>query len=131
MTALDTNIIIRFLMQDDPAQCKIVDRLFERAAKSGDKLWISNFVILEMIWVLERMFGVARRDIINAIESLSCLPVLALEDSEMIMTFCQMALTTGQELDDLLIGLKGQILCDCTLTFDKKAAKCNLFKLLR
>ena len=118
-------------MQDDPAQCRIVDRLFERAAKSGDKLWISNFVILEMIWVLERMFGVARRDIINAIESLSCLPVLALEDSEMIMTFCQMALTTGQELDDLLIGLKGQILCDHTLTFDKKAAKCNLFKLLR
>ncbi|MBN1465984.1 PIN domain-containing protein [candidate division KSB1 bacterium] len=131
MIALDTNIIIRFLVQDDPAQCKIVDRLFERAVKSGDKLWISNFVILEMIWVLERIFSVTRHDIINTIESLSCLPILAFEDSVMLMTFCQMALTTQQELDDLLIGLKGQIHCDYTFTFDKKAAKCNLFKLLK
>ncbi|HID72043.1 MAG TPA: type II toxin-antitoxin system VapC family toxin [Thermoplasmata archaeon] len=70
MRAVDTNIIIRFLVKDDPEQCLAVKKMFEKIEKSGDKLWVSNVVILEMMWVLRSRYTASRDETLTAVKTL-------------------------------------------------------------
>ena len=52
MKALDTNILVRFLIQDDEPQSKTVFDLFSNAERQKESFFISTLVVLETIWVL-------------------------------------------------------------------------------
>jgi len=58
LIAVDTNIIIRFLTQDDPKQFEAVLQLFRK-----NEIWISHTVLLETAWVLQGLFDLSREDL--------------------------------------------------------------------
>ncbi len=53
MIGLDTNVIIRFLVMDDPTQAKKASTLVRTALKNQEELFIDSVVLCEMVWVLE------------------------------------------------------------------------------
>jgi predicted nucleic-acid-binding protein len=129
LKSLDTNTIIRFLIKDDEAQTKQVHRLFLDAEERGSILFLSSVVLLETIWVLDSVYRCPRQEIIAAIENLTKMPIIHFENRDTVISFCQ----SSQEIDlaDLLIGfISRDAGCDTTLTFDRKAAKSNLFSLI-
>lgn len=132
MKSLDTNIIIRFLVNDDLKQGELVKKLLLNAEKNNEVFFISTVVVLEILYVLDSVYGYSREERIDAFEAMLLMPILLFENTETIQKFVVFAGETKIELEDLLIGtMAKEAGCEKTITFDKKAAKSDLFELLR
>lgn len=129
MQALDTNVLVRFLVQDDDTQVAIVTQRFAIAEAERQPLYVSLLVVLEIIWVLESAYRVERNDLLTALTELLSMPALQFESPPVLRAFIQSARNNTFDLSDLLIGQAGHHAdCETTLTFDKKAAKSPLFE---
>ncbi|EAT58562.1 PIN domain-containing protein [Chlorobium ferrooxidans] len=131
MKALDTNILVRFLVRDDKAQAATVYRLFKTAEEEKTEFFVSVPVLLELIWVLESVYEIKRADILDAFAELLLLPILVFDSHFAIRSFISDAQKNKVDLSDLLIAFDAAVSgCVQVLTFDKKAAKSSLFELL-
>ena len=129
MKALDTNLLVRFLINDDQEQAEKVKNLFEQAELSGEVFMVTSVVVLELIWVLSAVYECTRAEVLLALEQLAMLPIVHFENLPLIRRLISLGRATGTDLSDLLIGLVGQSLnCNTTLTFDRKAAQSDLFE---
>jgi predicted nucleic-acid-binding protein len=132
MTALDTNVIVRFLVRDDEKQARIVHKLFKRAEADRTSFFVPLAVTLKVIWVLDRRYAMARAEILNALACLRQMPILEFEGSEVLERFLMAARRSKVGLGDLLIAHSAQAAgCDGVVTFDKKACRSALFSLLK
>jgi predicted nucleic-acid-binding protein len=68
--AIDTNVLIRFLTNDDPAQSRRARRLVAHAVASGETVYISDIVLCETVWVLDRRYGLGRPLLAHVLRSL-------------------------------------------------------------
>jgi predicted nucleic-acid-binding protein len=129
MRAVDTNVLVRFLVQDDEEQAQIVNALFADAETSKHPLFVSTLVVLEVIWVLKAVYDVPRDAILLSLNELLSMSALGFQDQSVIRAFVAAAHGNTFDLSDMLIG---QVAvgagCETTLTFDKKAAKSPHFK---
>lgn len=82
MIALDTNIVVRLLVQDDTAQAKRVDRLLSRGPDAGEVFFLSDVVLAELAWVLHATYRIKKRDIARAVRELLEAEHLAFESSD-------------------------------------------------
>lgn len=64
MRAVDTNVLLRLLSRDDPSQLAAAEAFVQSGA------WISHFVLMEAIWVLDTVYGIGPGQIANGIEML-------------------------------------------------------------
>jgi predicted nucleic-acid-binding protein len=132
MIALDTNILVRFLVRDDEKQARLVYVRFKDAELKMERLFVPLLVVLETLWVLESAYRLTRNEIIESFEALMQMPILVFE-SDVVL---QNALTDGKkgglDLSDLLIARSSQAKgCDSVLTFDKKVSRIPGFVLLK
>ena len=63
MIALDTNILVRFLVEDDPAQSRRAKALIEKAIHGAETCFVSDVVVCEIVWVLGTSYKVRRKEI--------------------------------------------------------------------
>ena len=129
MKALDTNVLVRFLVNDDAEQAQQVYSLFKQAENDQQRLFVPLLVVLETIWVLQAVYGVDDPDILAALNDLLMMPVLLFETPPVLHAFISVAKGNNFDLADLLIthAARGSN-CDSVLTFDKKAAKFSGFE---
>jgi len=132
MKAIDTNVLVRFLLNDDPAQSTKAKSLFLETEKRGESILIADLTVLEMIWVLRSAYRLARHQILVAIQKLAGLAIVRFQDPDVVTRFIETALKEKGELDDLFIGVVARANgAETTVTFDKNAAKSSLFTLLK
>ena len=131
MKGVDTNFLVRFLTRDDEHQATAVFTAIKSAESTRERLFIPLIVVLELIWVLESAYDIARNDIIEAIGDLLLLPVFQFEQPKVLQEALVAAASTGHDLSDLMIAhcAKGHG-CTKVLTFDKKASRYPLFELV-
>ena len=131
MIGLDTNILVRHLVQDDPVQSPKATALIEERLTEGNPGFISTVVMVETAWVLERSYALADHEIAGAIERILQIEVLVVENESDIFT-AMMAVREGRgSFADALIGaINAQAGCSRTLTFDRKALRLPGFELL-
>lgn len=131
MKALDTNVLVRFLVRDDKKQAEIVYRLFKRAESRNDPFFVPLLVVLETIWVLESVYEIPREKIRASLQKLLLMPILIFEAQSALQSTLSSAQTNKIDLADLLIAHSAKFSnCDGVLTFDKKASKFTLFEQL-
>lgn len=70
MTAVDTNVLVRFLVHDDPAQAALVREKFLSAEREGTAFFVPLLVLLETIWVLESAYTIPRSDLLDTLADL-------------------------------------------------------------
>jgi len=70
MIALDTNVLVRFLVEDDPEQSARAGALIERAVKRGQSLYVSDIALCETVWVLTSCYELSRVDVATALRDL-------------------------------------------------------------
>jgi predicted nucleic-acid-binding protein len=63
--ALDTNVIVRYIVEDDPKQTRVAQRYIERHAEAGDALFLATSVILETEWVLRSVYEFTKDEVIG------------------------------------------------------------------
>ena len=131
MKGLDTNILIRFLVGDDRAQAEKVYDIFKKIEAEKKELFVPLPVVLELIWVLESVYGISRSEILASISDLLLMPILKFECPVLVRLFLQAAKGNRHDLADLLIGCCArQQGCESVLTFDGKASTSQLFELV-
>lgn len=79
MIAVDTNVLIRLITDDDPAQVRRARRLFEH-----NRMWIAKTVVLETEWVLRSLYGFGPEAIAAALTTLAGLANVEIEDRAVV-----------------------------------------------
>lgn len=131
MKAVDTNILLRYFLNDDEKQNAKVKNLFVENRQNGTCLFVSSLVILELDWVLASFYKMPRDEIIELLLSVVNFDILKVEHEQAIKTALTFAKNNIYDLSDLLIGAIAKANnCTTTLTFDKKASKSPNFELL-
>jgi len=120
---LDTNVVVRFLAQDDEKQSPIATRLISRLSKDKPG-FISAVVLAEISWVLARAYKTPREDLARAIEGLLRSAELVVENAEAAYRALGVYIGSASvEFADALIAETASLAgADETVTFDKVAA---------
>lgn len=131
MIGIDTNVLVRYLAQDDPVQSSRATELIEQQLSEQDPGFISTVAMIEMAWVLSRSYHLPDRQVAAAIEGVLQADVLVVEHEQAVFT-SMIALKDGRgSFADALIGSLGAAAgCSCTVTFDRKAVRLAEFDLL-
>jgi predicted nucleic-acid-binding protein len=129
MIGLDTNVLIRFLTQDDRVQSAQAGKILERRLTPKNPGFVSVVVMIETVWVLDRAYGMTVREIATTVERLLQVEVLTIENEQAVFT-AMVALKQGRgSFEDALIAeLGARAGCTHTLTFDQKALRLPGFK---
>ena len=119
MIALDTNVLVRFLVQDDEAQGKAAADLVEGLTEE-DQGFICREVIVELVWVLERAYKMPRTQIAPAIEGLLASRDLVIEEADRVGLALSRYANGGAGFSDRMIVLAAKDAhCSSLATFDK------------
>lgn len=113
MFAVDTNVVVRYLVNDDPRQGARA-----RALVDGGNVWVSKTVLLECAWVLEAVYEFGRKDIIAALEAFLGLATVQVED-EAIVVRALAGARSGMDLADALHVACTPPEAEAFLTFDR------------
>ena len=131
MIAVDTNVIVRFLVRDDEKQAEVARRRLKQAEGRRELLFVPLLVMLETIWVLESAYDKSRSEILEAIQAMRQMPVFDFEADGAIERLLNDGPKFKADLADILIAHAAQAAgCETGLTFDKNAAKLPFFSLL-
>ncbi len=132
MIGLDTNVVVRFLAQDDQVQSAIANRFMSRLGREKPG-FISSVVLAEITWVLSRAYKSSREDIARAVEGLLRSAELIVENAD--AAYRALAIyqaSPSAEFADALIAETASLAGAAeTVTFDKNAASSLGMRLLR
>ncbi|HKQ86431.1 MAG TPA: type II toxin-antitoxin system VapC family toxin [Candidatus Acidoferrales bacterium] len=130
MIGLESNVLVRYLTQDDPVQSQKATEILERRLTDENPGFISVVVMAEIVWVLDRAYGLTGREIVAAIERMLQTGVLLVENEQEVFTAMIMLKEgRGSFADALIAELGSRVGCLHTLTFDEKALRLPGFKL--
>ena len=124
MPALDTNILVRYLVQDDAAQLAATQRLISRCVSEGLTLFVPVTVVLELEWVLRSSFEFGKNDVLLTLSSLFSAAELSFESEQALEMALQLFRNRSADFADCLhVALATQADEQPLWTFDKSAAK--------
>ena len=107
MIGLDTNILLRYLAQDDRTQSPRATEIIERRLTEEEPGFVSLVSILEVVWVLKSLFKLTRQEIANDIEMLLAADTLEVQNEQEVY-YAVVSLRTGiGTFEDALIGSLG------------------------
>ena len=123
MIGLDTNVLVRYLVQDDKAQAAIATRLIEKTLTSQTPGFISLVALVEVVWVLESCYHCTRQEIAAIIERLLRVKQMRVQNAEVVWRAWRVFFASKADFADCLIeGVGHAHDCAQTVTFDKNAA---------
>lgn len=130
MIGIDTNVLVRFLTQDDPAQSAAAARLLEQVTAESPA-FVAREVMIETVWVLERAYRFDRGRIARALEGLLEAEELQIEAADAVGLALHRYGAGGPDFADHMIQVAAQVAnCDTTYTFDRKTAATEAATLL-
>jgi predicted nucleic-acid-binding protein len=131
MSALDTNVLARYIVQDDAPQLAAVKRLISRSLAEGSTLFVPVTVVLELEWVLRSNFEFGKDDVLLALSSLFSAAELTFESERALEVALQLFRKGSADFADCLhVALATQAGEQPLWTFDKGAAKIGGAQLL-
>ena len=130
LIGIDTNVLLRFVIEDDPAQTDAVQSWLDERT-SRDPGFVSLLVLCEFVWVLATRYGFSRDNIAGAVKTVLNTAVLAVEQAELAKDALLKFQASKADFADCCISAMAYAAgCDFTVTFDKAAAKLPGMRLL-
>lgn len=131
MIAIDTNVLVRLITDDDPAQAQMAQDALERAARAGQALMVVNIVLCELIWVLMRSYGYTKPQCIDVLDRLLGFSALNFESRKLARNASTAWRASNADFANAMVGLAAADLgAEFVLTFDKKACSLTSHRLL-
>lgn len=130
MIGLDTNVVVRYLVQDDPHQSATASALIDDLTET-DPGYLSLVTVVEMYWVLHRAYRVGVGRCAELLEGLLDARELRV-DQDAVVRAALTANRGGLDFADAVIAELGRAAgCDYTVTLDQRAARDGAMQLLR
>lgn len=131
MPALDTNVLVRYIVQDDAAQLAAAKRLITRCVAEGATLFVPVTVVLELEWVLRSSFEFGKDEVLMTLSRLFSAAELTLESERALEVALQLFRKGSADFADCVhVALAAQAGEQPLWTFDKGAAKVSGAQLL-
>lgn len=131
MIALDTNVLARYVVGDEPRQAAAARRLVESSCTNETPGVVSLVVLCELVWVLVQGYGYRREQAALVLRRLLGAQDLAVERSDLAWQALNLYEEGPADFSDYVIGLSGRSKrAASTCTFDRRAAKSPLFRLV-
>lgn len=131
MIALDTNVLVRYIVRDDARQAAAATRLIESRCSVESPGIVSLIAFCELVLVLDRGYGYARKDIARVLRGILAAEELRVERSELAWQALNEYEKGKADLADYLIGLRGrEEKAEATYTLDRRAAGSSLFRIV-
>jgi predicted nucleic-acid-binding protein len=132
MPALDTNVLVRYIVQDDSGQLAVAKRLIDRCIAEGQSLYVPVTVALELEWVLRASFGYVKDDVLLVLSNLFSASELSFGSERALEVALQLYREGSADFADCLhIALATQAGEQPLWTFDKGAARVAGAQLIR
>jgi predicted nucleic-acid-binding protein len=131
MIGLDTNTILRYLLQDDTKQTRQANQIIDRQLSEQNPGFISLVTVLQIVWVLRSLLKRDPFQIASHIEHLLAADSLEVQNEQQVFEAAFAVKRGTGEFEDALIGaLDTWAGCSRTLTFDRKATRLPQFQVI-
>lgn len=123
MIGLDTNVLVRYIMQDDAGQSPLATALIESLTVEAPG-FVTLVSVIELTWVLVACFGLDRSQIVAALEGLMRSKEIVVERADIVWQSVRVFRDGTADFADCLIERSAASAgCERTMTFDRGAAK--------
>ena len=130
MTGIDTNVLVRYLVQDNPEQATKATRFITGECSSNDPALINRIVLYELVWVLETAYGYPREKVALALEKILRTTQFAIEDHNEAWSSFREYEDGADFADAFIAAVNCRLGCERTVTFDRKASRRSGFAAL-
>jgi predicted nucleic-acid-binding protein len=128
---LDTNVVVRYIVQDDREQARAATTLIETQCTVDDPGFVSTVVLAELVWVLERAYGYARARVADVLAAILTSVEIKAEQPDIAHAALVSYRDGPADFADYLIGrIDAAHGCEATATFDKRSAKSGFHRLI-
>jgi predicted nucleic-acid-binding protein len=129
MIGLDTNVLVRYFVQDDEEQARAAGALIESHCTADDPGAVSLVVLCELVWILDRGYGYAKDIIAGVLRRMLSVEDLRVERFELARLALNRYENGKADFADYVIALCHRELgAAVTLTFDRRTSGCELFE---
>jgi len=129
---LDSNVIVRYLAQDDVGQATIATRLIEGSLSAEVRGFVSIVTLAEVVWLMACNYSAARATVADIVEGFLTAPQLAIEKADVIWRALRAFRESKADFSDaVIVELAREAGCAKTVTFDRHAAAHPGFEALR
>lgn len=130
MIALDTNLLVRYVTQDDASQLRRVERILEGADTAHEDVLIPDIVVCELVWVLRYSYEQSREEVASVVERLLRVALFKFESRERLWLALGDYRSGKGDLSDYLVGRVARGMgASVTYTFDGALKNSDLFKM--
>jgi predicted nucleic-acid-binding protein len=131
MIGLDTNVLIRYIAQDDAVQSSKASALIE-SMTVDEPGYVTQVALVEVVWVLSSLYAADRDQIAKVVEGLLRTKELSVEAAETVWKALRVFTSSKADFADCLIERAcHDAHCEYTATFDAKAAKSAGLRLIK
>jgi predicted nucleic-acid-binding protein len=132
MIGLDTNVLVRYIAQDDPRQSALAESFIESSCSEKNPAFINHIVLCETAWVLERCYGVGKEALTGILEKILKIEQFNIQGLEIVWrALKEFKKSSADFADCLLAQINLANGCEHSVTFDKKASSGRGYRLLR
>lgn len=132
MIGLDTNILVRYITQDDPVQSPAASQFIEKNCSADAPGFVNYLVLCELVWVLKRCYKVEQDQALKVIEQILKTVQLQVQEPQIVWKALRLARKNKADFADYLITqINSAHGCETTVTFDQAAAQISGTKLLK
>ena len=123
MIGLDTNVVVRYIMQDDARQSRLATRLIESLTPESPG-FLPLVTVVELVWVLSSSYRLDREQVAEALDLLLRSKEIVVDRADLVLQARRVFASAGADFADSLIEkIASAAGCDATMTFDTGAAK--------
>jgi predicted nucleic-acid-binding protein len=120
LIGVDTNVLVRYLTEDDPAQLRRVDAVVTRALADGVTLHVDDVVLCEVVWVLRAGYRFGKAAIVNALDRIVATALFSFDDRDLLRRAVDAYRSGGGDFADYVIGFRNaRAGCAHTVTLDR------------
>ncbi|MEY4589629.1 MAG: hypothetical protein RL497_1705 [Pseudomonadota bacterium] len=122
MIGLDTNVLVRYIAQDDPKQSAQASDIIG-ALSTTNPGYITLIGLVELVWVMKSCYGASKPEMVAILDKILRTQELTIENAATALQALQLFSTTQADFSDCLIERSSAVAgCSQTFTFDKNAA---------
>lgn len=127
MIGIDTNVLVRYIAQDDAAQSSRATKFIENECSAPVPGYIGLVVLVEVVWVSESCYGATREEIAEIVRRLLSIKQLVVQDAETAWKALRLFESGKADFADCLIERTANAAgCERVMTFDKQASKAGM-----
>lgn len=123
MIGLDTNVLVRYIAQDDPKQSLRATQIVE-SLTADEPGFVGLVTLVELSWVLSSCYGFTREELVQTLDLLLRTRELVVEQADIVARAVAVLRRLRADFADCLIAASASTAgCSKTVTFDAGAAK--------